>query len=98
MQKIGKELLREAANLLLFDMSEEQYDTLMSEFQITLRQMELIRKIPGIDDYEPMVYPFPVKAAGLRKDEPEKPLDARDALRNAGSVKDGQIKLPRVLG
>lgn len=97
MKKVDKALLKEAANLLLFDMSEEQYDTLLKEFAVTLRQMELIRKIPGIDDLEPLVYPFPITSDVMREDVPEEPLPVQDVLKNAGAKEAGQISLPRVI-
>jgi Asp-tRNA(Asn)/Glu-tRNA(Gln) amidotransferase C subunit len=34
----------------------------------------------------------------LREDVAETPLDRDEALKNAGNVQDGQIKLPKVVG
>lgn len=97
MKKITKEVLKEAANKLLFEMSEEQYDTLLEEFEIITKQMELISNIKGVDEAEPMTFPFDVKTTFLREDVPSKPLDRKEALKNAKDVKDGQIKLPKVV-
>jgi aspartyl/glutamyl-tRNA(Asn/Gln) amidotransferase C subunit len=95
--KVNKEILKDAANRLLFDMSDEEYDTLLEEFGIINEQFSLIGNIKGVDEVEPMTFPFEVTIDVLRDDEPSVPLKKEDALRNAGSVQDGQIKLPKVI-
>ncbi len=98
MKKVNEELLRKAADNLLFDMSDEQYKKLNEEFDTILSQMEYIGEIPGIDDVEPMTFPFDVSITYLREDEAKQPLACKDALRNAHDVVLGQIKLPKVVG
>ena len=97
MKKISKEMLKECANRLYFDMNDEEIEVLKQEFETTISQMELIGKIKGIDDVEPMTFPFEVTTSYLRDDIAGTPLDIKDALKNANSVKDGQIKLPKVV-
>ena len=98
MKQIDKDVLKDAARRLLFDMSEEEYDTLLQEFDVLTKQMETIGKIPGLESYEPMTFPFDCHTSYLREDVPEEPLTPEEALRNAGSVSEGQIKLPTVVG
>ncbi|MDD3939013.1 MAG: Asp-tRNA(Asn)/Glu-tRNA(Gln) amidotransferase GatCAB subunit C, partial [Bacilli bacterium] len=83
MKEITKEVLKDAAKRLLFDMSEEEYDTLLKEFDVVIKQMQLIGQIEGVDDYEPMVFPFECTTSYLRDDIPSKPLTKDEALRNA---------------
>lgn len=97
MKKYSKEVLRDAANRLLFDMKDEEYDVLLNEFKTIISQMELIGKDKDIDHLEPMIFPFESSTDYLREDEPTTPLNKEEALKNAKSVKDGQIKLPKVL-
>ena len=97
MKKITKELLQESANKLMFEMSDEQYNKLLSEFDIILTQMDLIGDIEGVDNATPMTFPFDVTSTFLREDVAEAPLDRDEALRNAKDVVDGQIRLPRVV-
>ena len=97
MKKISKEMLKECANRLYFDMKDEEFEVLRQEFDTTISQMELIGKIKGIDEVEPMTFPFEVTTPYLRDDIAGTPLDIKDALKNANSVKDGQIKLPKVV-
>lgn len=98
MKTIDKDVLIDAAHRLMFDMSSEEYDTLLEEFKILTKQMETIGRIEGLDRYEPMTFPFYCHTSVLREDVPEPPLSIEEALGNAGSVMDGQIKLPKVVG
>ena len=98
MKTITKDVLIDAAHRLMFDMSSEEYDTLLEEFKILTKQMETIGKIEGLDDYEPMTFPFDCHTDILREDVPTEPLTREQALSNAGSVANGQIKLPKVVG
>lgn len=98
MIKVNKEILKEAAHKLLFDMSEEEYDTLLEEFEILTKQMELISSIPGVDDVEPMTLPFDCSNSYLREDVVGEQLTLKEALGNAKDVIEGQIRLPKVVG
>ena len=97
MKNINKETLKTAANKLMFDMSEEQYNHLLNEFDVIVSQMNLIGKIEGVDNATPMTFPFDVTSTKLREDIATTPLDRDIALRNAKDVVDGQIRLPRVV-
>jgi aspartyl/glutamyl-tRNA(Asn/Gln) amidotransferase C subunit len=98
MKAITKEVLKDAAKRLLFDMSEEEYDTLLKEFDVVIKQMKLIGQIEGVDEHEPMVFPFECTTSFLRDDIPSKPLTKEEALRNAKNKSAGQIKVPKVVG
>lgn len=97
MKNINKETLKMAANKLMFDMSEEQYNHLLNEFDVIVSQMNLIGKIEGVDNATPMTFPFDVTSTKLREDVATTPLDRDVALKNAKDVVDGQIRLPRVV-
>lgn len=98
MKKIDKQTLKIAANKLMFDMSEDEYDVLLKEFETLQKQLENIATIDGIDEATPMTFPFDCSNDYLRDDEPETPLDRDVALSNAKDVVDGQIRLPKVVG
>lgn len=98
MIKITKETLKEAAEKLMFTMSESEYQTLLEEFESIIKQMEFISQIDGVDDAVPMTFPFEVTTDFLRDDEPEPPLHRDLVLKNAKDVVDGQIRLPKVVG
>ena len=98
MKEVNKAVLKDAANKLLFDMSEEEYETLLEEFEIITKQMELISKIEGVDKATPMTFPFDASVTYLREDVPCEPLNRDEVLKNAHDVVDGQIRLPKVVG
>ena len=43
------EKLKDYANKLMFDMDDSEYETLALEFEVILKQMDLIDKIDGIE-------------------------------------------------
>lgn len=90
--------LKDAANRLLFDMSEDEYQTLFLEFEIVTKQMKIIGENPSIDSYEPMTFPFECSTSFLREDIPSEPQSREEALKNTSRKAGGQIKLPRVVG
>ncbi len=98
MKEITIDVLHDAANRLLFDMSDEEYQTLFEEFKTLTKQMETIGKIKGLEELEPMTFPFECGNPHLREDVAEEPLPREEALANAGSVQDNEIKLPKVVG
>ncbi len=94
---MDKDVLKSLAKKLMFTMDEEEYDTLSGEFEIILKQMDLIGKIDNIDKVEPLVYPFPLDDVKLREDEAHDELAIEDILVNSGSNLYNQVKLPKVV-
>ncbi len=97
MKPVSKEVLKTAASKMMFEMDDNQYDQLIKEMNIFLEQVDLIGDIPHIDEVTPMTFPFEVINSYLREDEVEEPLSQEEALKNASDVKDGQIRLPKVV-
>ena len=89
--------LKEYSKKLMFTMKEEEYSTLKDEFDILLKQVELIDKVPGIKDYEPMSFPFPLDDAYLRKDEAIESIPREEAFSNCKDVKDECVSVPKVV-
>ena len=97
MKTVTKEVLKTTANKLMFDMSDEQYDNLVKEFDILIKQMNLIGEIEGVDTAEPMTFPFEVTNDYLREDVATAPESRDEILKNADDVVDGQVRLPKVV-
>ena len=97
MKKISKEVLQLTADKLMFDLTDEQYERLEKEFEVLIKHMNIIGEIEGVDDAEPMSFPFDVTNSYLREDVAERPLDRKEALKNAQDVVDGQISVPKVV-
>ena len=94
---IDKEKLKKYANLLMFDMKEEEYDTLQEEFKIILKQMDKIADIKDISNVEPLSFPFKLEDAYLREDEVGDYLTVSEVLENAKFQVNDQVKVPRVV-
>lgn len=92
------EKLKDYANKLMFDMNEEEYKTLQDEFEIILKQMDLIGQIPNIDKVSPMTFPFPNEDVSLREDEVGDYLTVSEVLENTTHQVNDQVKVPRVVG
>ena len=96
--KVTKEDLKKYARLLMFDMKEEEYDTLLKEFAITEKHAELIRNIKDIDKVEPMTFPYVIYHASLREDISKPCLTTEEVLKNTKDKKADQVKVPKVVG
>ncbi len=96
---IEKEKLKSYARKLMFEMKEEEYDTLQQEFDIILKQMDLIGKIPNIKEVDPMFFPFVTYEAKLREDEElvSETLTVGEVLENAHQELNDQVKVPKVV-
>ena len=94
---MDKEKLKVLANKLLFTMDDSEYETLSEEFDIILKQMDLIGEIKDIDKVEPLIYPFLRDDVSMREDEVLEELEIDDILSNSGSNLYNQVKLPKVV-
>ena len=94
---MDKETLIMLANKLMFTMDDCEYDTLLEEFEMMIKQMDLIGNIDGIGNVEPLIYPFPLEEVELREDEVVDELEIDDILQNSGSTLYNQVKLPKVV-
>ncbi len=94
---ISIDKLKKYANDLEFTMKEEEYVTLQEEFDILLKQVDLIGKIENIDKYEPMDFPFPLDSAYLREDEVSMSLPVSEAFKNSKDVEYDSVKVPKVV-
>jgi aspartyl-tRNA(Asn)/glutamyl-tRNA(Gln) amidotransferase subunit C len=94
---MDKKTLEGLAGKLMFTMNEEEYDTLSDEFKVILKQMDLIGKIEGIDEVEPLIYPFSLDNVMMREDKIVDELPIDDILANSGDTLYNQVKVPKVV-
>ena len=87
---IDKNKLNDLANRLMFKMEDRQYDTLLREFDITLKQMEFIGNIKDIEKVNPMFYP-------LREDNSNNEIDFNSMLINVKDYEGSKVKVPKVV-
>lgn len=94
---ITKDKLKNYAEKLMFNMKDEEYDTLLKEFDVILKQIDLMSNIENINDVEPMTFPFELESVELRNDFESRNIEIEDALSNTDSKKGREIKVPKVV-
>ena len=98
MQKITKENIQEYALKLMFKMKDNEFEAFEKEFETILKQMDLIGQIKGIENVEPLVFPFKLSDVKLREDIATSTLTTEDAVKNAKEVVYDEVKVPKVVG
>lgn len=96
MEKFEKEMLRKLANDVMFDLNDQEISELQEEFEIYMKQMDLLNRI-DTKNVEEMVYPFDTPTTFIRDDEYESVLSVQDALANAPKVAANHIVVPKVV-
>lgn len=94
---INKEKLKKYANLLKFDMEDSEYETLEREFDVIESQMNLIGKIDGLSNVEPMTFPYLLNTNKPRRDEEDNTIERASVFKNTDSVLNEQVKVPKVV-
>lgn len=94
---ITKDKLKEYANKLMFDMSDNEYDTLLKEFDVMLKHMDLIGEIKDLEKVEPMSFPFEINDVDIREDIINNEIATEDALKNAKETLFNEVKVPKVV-
>lgn len=96
---ITKDKLEMYAKKLMFEMNDEEYETLEKEFDIFLKQMDLIGKIDGIDEVEPMTFPFDLELddSYLREDICHNEICFDDMKNNVKECENNMVKVPKVV-
>ncbi len=94
---IKKEKLQEYAKKLMFDMKDEEYETLAKEFEIITKKMDIIGEIDNLDQIQPMTFPFPLENVSLREDVASNTINIEDIKVNAKELENDQVKIPKVV-
>lgn len=94
---IEKEKLEMYAEKLFFRMNDEEYTTLQQEFDVILKQMDIISKIEGISEVTPMTFPFEKEGTYFREDVVKDTLPVEDVIKNAKETSYEQVKVPKVV-
>lgn len=97
MSKFNEEKILDYADKLLIGLTDEEAKTILNEFEVIEADMDLITKIDGIEDVEPMHFPFIVESLP-RDGKTIENENIEDILKNSGSVDDREIEVPKVVG
>ena len=96
---ISKKELEVLAKKLMFEMNEDEYDTLEKEFDVILKQMDLIGRIKDIESVTPMTFPFDLELddSCLREDVFNNEICFDDMVVNVKDYEDNRIRVPKVV-
>ena len=92
-----EEMLRKLGLKTMFNVSDEEMPDLVDEYDIFMNHVAVLEKI-DTDGVEPLAYPYEVETTFLREDEPNDVISREEVLKNAKSVQENQIKVPKVVG
>lgn len=93
-----KEMINSYADKLLIGLTEEETNTLLDEFSSIQENMELIDKIDGLNDVEPMHFPTDYEISTLRDGQTSRNIDRDEALSNSDDTMEGMNIVPKVVG
>ena len=97
MAKFTKEMVLDYADKLLIGLTEEETNMVLDEFEIIDKNIDLINKIPNIENVEPMTHCLDRTIDFLRDDEVEESIDIDDVLKNCDDNMDDQVRVPKVV-
>lgn len=85
------------AEKLMFKMDDKELEALQQEFDTILKQMDLLSKIPGIEEANAMHFPFELEEVQLREDIDINLLTREEALSGTKFVQNGEVRVPKVV-
>lgn len=96
---IEKDELQLLARSLMFDMDDNEYEILEKEFDVILKQMDLIGNIDDIEKISPMTFPFDLELddSYLRDDVYNNEITFDDMVINVKDYEDDRVKVPKVV-
>lgn len=98
MSKFTKEMVDNYADKLLIGLSEEENKMVLDEFEIIDESLDLVNKIEGISDVEPMTHCLDDFVYELREDVVVPSQDIEDLLANSDDTTEREIVVPKVVG
>lgn len=97
MHKFTKELVDDLANKLLIGLSNEENQRVLDEFTEIDKNMELITKIPNIENVEVMTHALDDFERDLSDDIVTESLTISEIMQNVKEVEDNQVVVPKVV-
>jgi len=98
MSKFTKELIDNYADKLLIGLTPEENEMVLKEFDAIDENIDLINKIDGISEVEPMTHCLDDFEYVLREDVVEESPSIEELLQNSDRTEDREIVVPKVVG
>ena len=93
---LNKEYINVLAKDLMFELSDEEVNDIVDEFDVLSQQLDLLQSI-DTTGVEEMIYPFESETSFLREDEVVNVISQEAAISNAFKVKSGHVLVPKVV-
>ncbi len=81
----------------MFNINDKEMPALVEEYNIFMSHVKALEAI-DTTNVEPLAFPYEIETTYLREDVVDHMISREDALKNAKSVQDYQIKVPKVVG
>ena len=98
MNKFTKEMVDSYAEKLLIGLTEEENKMVLEEFEEIDKSINLVNKIKGIEEIEPMTHCLDDFEYVLREDNYEESLSIEEILSNSDKTEDREIVVPKIVG
>lgn len=98
MSKFTKEIVDDLAEKLLIGLTPEENQMVLDEFEIIDANIDLINKIPNIENVEPMTHTLDNFVYELRDDVAEASTPIDELLQNCTDHTDNEVQVPKVVG
>ena len=98
MNKFTEEMVDVYADKLLIGLSREENKMVLDEFTTIDENLDLVNKIEGINEAEPMMHCLDDFVYELREDKIEESVPIEDLLANSDDTTDTEIVVPKVVG
>lgn len=98
MTKFTKEMVDDLADKLLIGLSDEENEMVLKEFETIDANLDLVNKIEGLENVEPMTHCLDDFEYVLRDDVVEDSIPIEDLLKNSDETDGDEIEVPKVVG
>ena len=97
MGKFTKEMVNDYAEKLMIGLTEEENKMVLDEFEIIDKNIDVINRIPNIEQVEPMSHCLDDFEYVLREDVVEESIPIEELLKNCDDESNGEVKVPKVV-
>ena len=98
MSKFTKEMVDDYAKKLLIELTPEENEMVLDEFDYIDANINLINEIKGIESVTPMTHALDDFECELREDVAEESIPIEELLRNADETDGREIEVVKVVG
>ena len=96
--KFTKEMVDDYAEKLLIGLTEEENKMVLDEMETIDKTIDLINKIPNINEIEPMTHALDDFEYELREDIPEESISIEELVKNCDYYEGREITVPKIVG